>query len=278
MRWPSILPLLLAAGNAFAAEGFVIGLGAEGDSADGLAGIVLADIGLTEKTWLSGSIGANSIDLPRDQSVDTLYADLGVDHFFDPVGVRAGAAYWGDRDGLDSRDRRVSLYWRGERAMLSGDYEYRDFEFDLPSTDRFSGRTVDFDANGIGLSTRFDLTDSLSLRASAMAYDYGVDLRLDRNRAILELLSFSRLSLINSLVDHRAHVALGLDAGPRRWEFELGTSEGAVDGGESRSVTVRLLTPLGSASDVEFGLGLDDSDLYGDVTFFSVFLYFYGGT
>lgn len=141
MRWSSILPLLLA-GNAFAAGGFVIGLGAEGDSADGLAGTV---------------------------------------------------AYRGDSDVLDSRDRRASLYWRGERAMLSGDYEYRDFEFDLPSTDRFSGGTVDFDANGVGLSTRFDLTDNLSLRA---------------------------------------YVALGLD----------------------------------------------DSDLHGDVTFFSVFPYFYGGT
>jgi hypothetical protein len=30
-------------------------------------------------------------------------------------------------------------------------------------------------------------------------------------------------------------------------------------------------------ADVEFSLGIDDSELYGNVTFFSVFLYFYGG-
>ena len=30
-------------------------------------------------------------------------------------------------------------------------------------------------------------------------------------------------------------------------------------------------------TDIEFGVGYDDSELYGDLTFFSVFLYFYGG-
>ena len=29
--------------------------------------------------------------------------------------------------------------------------------------------------------------------------------------------------------------------------------------------------------DIEFGLGYDDSENYGEVTVFSVFLYFYGG-
>jgi hypothetical protein len=35
--------------------------------------------------------------------------------------------------------------------------------------------------------------------------------------------------------------------------------------------------PLSDRSDIEFGLGYDASDLYGNVTFFSLFLYFYGG-
>ena len=30
-------------------------------------------------------------------------------------------------------------------------------------------------------------------------------------------------------------------------------------------------------SDIEFGLGVDDSELYGTVTFLSVYMYFYGG-
>lgn len=273
----SFLSLLLVASNALAAEGFIIGAGVEADTEDGIAGNAIADIGLTEKTWLSMAVAYSTADLVRGQSIDTWYGDVGIDHWFEPVGVRVGVAYWGDSDVLDSRDARASLYWRGERMTLAADYEYRDLMFDLPATDFFPARTVDFDANGVGLSSRFELSDATSLSLSGMAYDYSVNLSLDRNRIILELLSFSRLGLINSLVDHRAFAVLGVDAGEQRWQFEVATWKGAVDGLSTRSASVRFLTPLGEQTDIELGLGFDDSELYGSVTFFSVFLYFYGG-
>ena len=110
-----------------------------------------------------------------------------------------------------------------------------------------------------------------------MDYDYSVNLRLTDNRPILDLLSFSRLSLINSLVDYRASATLGVEAGKSRWQFDSGKWKGEVDGGETISATISFLTPLNERSDIEFGLGVDDSDLYGDVTFFSVYIYFYSG-
>ena len=276
MCWHKVLPLVLIAGNALAAEAWVVGIGGEADTADGLAGTVIADVAVSEKTWLTGSVGGNTVDLPLRESIDTWYGDLGIDHWFDPVGVRLGAAYWGDSDILDSRDWRGSLYWRTSRVTLAGDYEYRDFNFILPAFDQFPGRRIQFDAQGIGLTTRFELNGVASLSLTGMSYEYSVDLRLDNNRGILELLSFSRLSLINSLVDYSAFAMLGLDAGENSWQVEVGTWRGAVDGGTTQSATIRFLTPLGRRSDVEFGLGMDDSDLYGTVTFFSVFLYFYG--
>ena len=276
MSWRKALPVLLLAGNAPAADGWIAGIGVEGDTSDGLAGVVFADVAVAEKTWLTGSIGGNTVELPRRQSIDTRFGSLGVDHWFDPVGVKLDVSYWGDSDILDSRDLGGSLYWRSDRVMLAGDYEYRDFNFTIPATNQFPGRTVEFDAHGIGLTTRFELTESARLGLAGMIYDYSVDLRLDDNRAILDLLSFSRLSLINSLVDHSAFVTLGIDAGEQSWQLEAGTWRGAVDGGTTRSATLRFLTPLGRSSDVELGIGLDDSDLYGSVTFFSVFLYFYG--
>ena len=45
----------------------------------------------------------------------------------------------------------------------------------------------------------------------------------------------------------------------------------------TKSDTVRFLAPIGHRNDIEFGLGYDDSENYGEVTVFSVFLYFYGG-
>jgi hypothetical protein len=277
MSWRKTIPLLLLAGNTLAAEGYILGFGVEGDSAEGLAASVLGDVALTSDTWLTGSLAKNRLDLPRRQTLETLYAGIGLDHLFDPVGIRLGAAYWGDSDLLDSVDWRGSLYWRGDIATISIDYEFRDFTFELPPFNMFPGRTAEFDAQGIGLSGRFSLSENVGLSYYGIDYEYSVDLGTDRNQAILELLSFSRLSLINSLVDYSAGVALGVDIGLQRWTFELATWKGEVDGSVTNSATVRLVTPMGDKSDIEFGLGVDNSELYGTVTFLSVYLYFYGG-
>ena len=278
MSWRSGIALFLLGGNALAADGYIIGLGAEGDSADGLSASLVGDVAVSEHTWLTAAVAKSTVDLPRMQSLDTWYGDLGIDHLFDPIGVRLGIAYWGDSDILDSKDWRGSVYWRNDKVMLSGEYEIRDFRFELPATDFFPGRIARFDATGIGLTTRFELSEKVSLGLRGMDYDYDVNLRLDRNQGILELLSFSRLSLINSLVDYRVGASLGLDAGKQHWRLDVSSLKGEVDGGTTRSATVRLLTPMSKNGDIEIGLGVDQSDLYGSVTFLSVFLYFYGGT
>ncbi|MBT8101542.1 MAG: hypothetical protein KJO95_01150 [Gammaproteobacteria bacterium] len=278
MYWFRTLPLLLCANNALAIEGYIIGGGFEGDSADGLSASMIGELGLTEKTWISAAVARNSTDLRFREDLKTWFADIGIDHWWDPVGLRAGVSYWGDKDSLESMDWRASLYWRNDTFSIAGDYEAREFTFDLSTVDTFPARRGGFDADGVGLTTRFDVTDSVSVGLSGMNYNYDVNLRLDSRRGLLELLSFSRLSLINSLVDYRAYATLGIDVGKRRWQFDVGTWKGEVDGSTTRTATVRFLNPLGDAGDVEFSLGIDDSELYGNVTFFSVFLYFYGGS
>ena len=278
MYWRNltIFVLLLLAGTAAAGEGYVLGAGVEGDTEDGLAVSVLGEFGLTEQTWLSATLARNNAQSAFGQDLDTWFADLGIDHWWKPVGIRAGAAYWGDNDTLDSTDLRASVYWRGDKFSIAGDFEYRDFSVLFPATDQFPGREAGFTANGVGLSTRFDITDSVSFGLSGMDYDYDVNLKLDSNRPLLQLLSFSRLSLINSLVDYRATATLALDVSERSWQFDVAHWKGEVDGNSTKSATVRFLSPIGDRSDVEFALGVDDSDLYGNVTFFSVFLFFYG--
>ena len=278
MYWRSGIACLLLASNALAAEGYVVGFGLEGDSADGLGAAVIGDVAVGQNTWLTGAVARSAVDLPDRPSVDSWYGDLEIDHLFDPVGVSLGVSYWGDNDTLDSRDWRGSVYWRGDRFLLAGEYEYRDLRFELPATNFFPGRVFRFDANGIGLTARIDLTENVSLGLQGKDYDYGANLRLDRNRGLLQLLAFSRLSLINSLVDYRVGASLGVDTGKRYWRFEAATWKGEADGGTTRSATLRLTTPIGDRGDVEFGLGVDNSDIYGSVTFLSVFLYFYGGT
>jgi hypothetical protein len=268
----------MLSGNCWAAGEYVIAGGLEGDSADGLAIALFGDLAVGDETWLSAGGARSSVELPIRDELETWYADIGLDHFFDPAGVRVGLAYWGDNSVLDSTDARASLYFRGGRGSLSFDYEFRSFELELPDVNFFRRRQVSFDANGFGLGARLDLSENVDVRLRGMNYDYSVNLRLDPNRDIVNLISVTRLSLINTLVDYRVSASLGFDFGLRRVEFEAAQWEGAVAGSRTNSYSVRFLTPIGQRNDIEFGLGYDDSENYGEVTVFSVFLYFYGGS
>jgi hypothetical protein len=270
--------LVLLTSNAWAAgDGFMIGGGVESDSEDGVSVSLIGGVGLGENTWLSAGVAKSSVDLSRGREVESLYADIELDHYFDPVGVRIGAAYWGDSDVLESDDLRASIYWRGKAVRLAAEYEYRDFDFIIPSLDLQSAREIMFDADGLGASARFQMSESTSLRLAGIKYDYSVPFRPVENTDAADLLTVSRLSLINTLVDHRASLTLGIDHGLKRWEFDIATWEGVINGSRTNSATLRFLTPMGARTDIEFGLGYDESELYGDVMFFSLYLYFYGG-
>ena len=254
----------------------MLGGGAEGDSDGGRSIGALGGIGFTEDTWLSATLAKSSVDLLDGRELETEYADIELDHFFDPIGIRLGAAYWGDSDVLTSNDWRASGYFRNEIVTVSLDYEYRDFELIIPPTSFSPGRRLLFDADGFGLSARFETSDRTSLRLRGIKYDYSVPFRLADRDGAERLLSVSRLSLINSLVDYRAGMTLSIEAGDSAWDIDVATWEGAINRSRTNSLTVRFLTPLSRRTDVEFGLGYDDSELYGDVTFFSLYLFFYG--
>jgi len=277
MRLPKILLLLLAAGTALADERpYMLGAGLETDSDDAVRGSLLAGVEVGESTWLSGGFAAGSVDLASGRTSHTRYVDVELDHHFDPIGIALGVAYWGDPDLLDSVDQRVSLYFRDDRFTIAGEFEYRDFDFIIPPTNFFPGREFTFDANGFGARLRYRFTDKFRMSAAAMQYDYSVDFRPDENRDAVTLLSVSRISLINSLVDSRASINLGVDIGAGHLGIDYATWKGALDQARTRSFTVRFLHPLSFRTDFELALGYDDSDLYGDITFLSLYLYFYG--
>lgn len=139
-----------------------------------------------------------------------------------------------------------------------------------------SVRELMFDADGIGASAKFKTSENTSLFLSGKKFDYSVPFRPVENVDAANLVTVSRLSLINSLIDHRASVSFSIDRGLKNWEIDFTTWEGVLAGSRTNSLTLRFLTPMTDKTDVEFGLGYDDSELYGDVTFFSLYLYFYG--
>lgn len=253
----------------------VVGLGAEFDSEDNKAFSVFGSFAVAEKTWLSASaVRSNSDGVLFD--LDTVYFDVSLDHHFDPLGLRFGAAYWGDPDLLDSVDLRAAAYWRNDRASVTIDVERRAFDLTLRTLLGDQERTVEFEADGIGASLRFDVTEDVSLYASGMSYDYSRDIALQPNIDVLRIFAFSSLSTINSLTDNRISGGLELNIGQRMLDFRVSSWKSAVFGDRVDSIGVGLLTPLGDASDIEFRLATDDSDTTGRATLLSFFLYFYG--
>lgn len=277
MRWSKCLLLLLASAAAQADDrAYLLGAGVEADDEDGLRASILAGIEVGDSTWLSGALSSSTVDLGSGDGSDTVYADLELDHFIDPVGMSVGVAYWGDPDLLDSVDIRGSLYTRGETFYLAAELEHRDFDFIIPPSDFFVGREFAFTADGIGARMRLRFTDSFSVALSGIQYNYSVNFRPNENRDAIRLITVSRLGLINSLIDSRAGVDFLFDAGARRWQLNYSTWEGALDRSRTNSVTISYLHPATARSDLDFSIGYDDSDLYGDVAFASVYWYFYG--
>jgi hypothetical protein len=267
--------LLLASSPAAVAE-YMVGGGVEGDSADGLSVSAMGGLGLSEQTWISAAAARNSAELGTGRKIENLYADAELDHFFDPLGIRIGAAYWGDSDILESRDARAALYWRGDKASVAANVERRNFDLTTPGTDFSPGRRISFSADGVGATLKFDLGESTDLRLSGMSYDYSLPFRPIEDDDVIELISVSRLSVINSLIDHRASITLGLDRDQRRWELDAATSEGAIARVRRKSYTLRYLVPMTRSADIEFGLGYDESEIFDAVTYFSVHMFFYG--
>ena len=87
---------MFVASPAWALEGYIIGVGADADTEDAVAATLSADLGLTNVTWLSAAVASNKVDMPLGITLDALYADVSIDHWFNPIGF----AHWGDSDIL----------------------------------------------------------------------------------------------------------------------------------------------------------------------------------
>lgn len=264
----------LAVAGAARANPIIIGVGGEVDTADSRAFSLFTDIGLTDDTWVSGSVAWTDTDR-EFFDITTKYADIGLDHNFKPVGFRVAAAYWGDQGLLESNDVRGSLYLRGDKGSISFEYEYRQFDLTVGSDFLQDPVEVEFDADGIGFSASLPVNDRLTLYASGMDYEYSRDIRLQPNTDILRAFSRSRLSMINSLIDYRAGIGVDLAFGLRHVDLRFARWRTEVDQGDIDSISAGLLMPAGRSADIEFRLAYDDSENFGGATVLSVFFYLF---
>jgi hypothetical protein len=253
----------------------ILGFGGETDTASGRAVAVFADLGVADRTWLSATIAGTRTG-GFAGGLQTLYADLGFDHWFDPIGFRIGGGYWGDDELLDSNDFRASVYFRNSKTMVSVDYEWRDFDFTIVNDFLPAPRVFEFSSEGYELSTRFELSDAVSFSLGGMSYKYSRDINLQPNIDVLRRFSTSRLGLMNSLLDYRVTASIDRSFGPRSISLVLEQWQTAIDQGIVNSIGAGLLTPMGNLSDLEFRLSFDESDDFGSTLTLSAFFYFFG--
>lgn len=268
---------LVSLASAGRAEGFVLGAGIDADSENGRAATVFGDFGIGDNTWLSASASAYETSGPLGRR-NTLYADVALDHLFDPFGVRVGASYWGNSDILDSADLKASFYYRSESMMLSADYERRDFDFVVLADFPTLRRTAEFSANGIGITSRLPLGEDTSLHIGGISYDYSRNIRVQPDIDVLRFLSSSRLSMINSLIDYRVSAGVEYRFGLRGVDLSVGRWRTAVDGGTVDSYSIGFLTPFTDRLDAEMRFSIDESEYFGRTAAMSIYLYYFGGT
>ena len=265
---------LMAASAGVFANPIVVGLGFETDDADSRSYTAFADVGLGDKTWLSGAVATTQTER-QFFDVNNKLVDIALDHHFDPFGIRIGVGYWGDEDLLESNDLRGAVYLRGDRGSVSLDYQRRDFELTLPALLTDEPRTFGLEADGVGLSGSLSLSERVRIYASGMDFDYSRDIRLQPNVDRLRLFSLSRLSIINSLVDFKANAGIELSFGDRSLDLRVARWRTEVEQAEVDSIGLGFLTPIGSVADIELRIAFDDSESFGSATVFSFFLYLY---
>ena len=276
-RFLSTVLLCLVCNSSVLAGSYILGLGAAADNADGRAISAFGDFGIGEHTWLSAMIGTTETDGIAG-GFSTMFADVGIDHYFNPVGIRIGGAHWGDPDILDSDDVRAAFYYRDDIASFSADYERRNFDFIFGSDLLRDSRKSEFHADGWGLTSRIKFNDRITARLSGMHYGYSRNIRLQPDIDILRFLSASRLSLMNSLIDYRINAGVEFRFGLRSIDLSVGSWKTAVDQGKVDSYAIGFLTPMSDRTDIEFRLSFDESENFGHTTALTVYLYYFGGS
>lgn len=258
------------------AGSFIVGAGLEADTEEAAAVSVFGDFALGESSWVNGGVSRSDTG-DGAEGLGAWAAQVGIEHRFGLLGLRAGAGYWGDSDLLDSNDVDASIFFDGDVGSLSFDYERREFDFVARAPFRPISRTVEFGATGLGVSARIDATDRSSLYAGGMRYDYSRDPRNEPRIDVLRFLLLTRLSMMNSLIEQRWHAGIEWQFGDRSLDLRYGNWRTAISGSRVQSLGVGWVTPAGSASDLELRVALDDSAEFGTAGVLSVFVYFFGG-
>lgn len=253
----------------------VIFAGLDGDDEGGLGVKLGLDYGVGDETWLT-VIGNYTSSSDQFADITTRSLSVGLEHSFGRFGISGDVSYWGDPDELDSTSFRGSFFYKaaGWRLALAAERRNVDVTFRFVNADDLRVQTTeDLEVDALGGRLSYSGDHPWSFHLGHTDYDYSRDPRLLNFLFRFSLLSASGLTLANSFLEYSNTAGVEYAFGDRAVFLELNADKGAVDELRIHTYSVGLLTPIAQRWDVEFRLGVADteglgSSPFGGVTFF----------
>jgi hypothetical protein len=109
-----------------------------------------------------------------------------------------------------------------------------------------------------------------------MGYNYSRNINLQPYIDAFRPFRFSRLGLINNLLDYRYSAGIDWSISAQNFDVRIERWQTAVDQDTVDSISVGILTPFGDRGDMEFRLAYDKTENFGESFAVSVFFYFFG--
>lgn len=267
---------LFACHSTFAGNPYVAGVSIAVDNVDGRGVAGLVDYSLADSTSITLGAGITQADgSPVD--IKTRFWDASLSHDFGPAGVNVSLGQSGDRGEFESDNWSIGLFSTLGSWRVSTDILQRELELTFRSNNNpESVMNADVGANGIRAGVSYTSETGAGWFISALRYDYDRNVtRLNQFR-ITRLLSPTSLTLSGNLIEHSASIGGDWPVGEQLLSMTFSRDRTAVDQMDVDSVSFGWLTPMGTRSDMEIGIGISRDDM--DTQYFvSALFLFYGG-
>lgn len=275
-----VIALLAQAATASAQERlYALGVGISADDGDGLGISASGDIGFTDATSASLSLGVTRAG-GDPEDIRSRFWQLGADHDFGPIGAFARIGQAGDPDDFDSDDAELGLYVSPGNWRFTGRYLRRDVDLVLRliNTDPVVTRTVETQADGLGLTAAYTADNRFRASIGLRRYDFDRDLTRLNQFEVLRRLSPTTLTLSGSLLDSSYTAGVEIPFGQQALSLSVARDRLAAEQRDVDSVSIGWLTPVGDRSDLDVSVGVSDDDAPGGdtVAYVSVLYLFYG--
>ncbi len=268
--------VLFASHSAFAGNPYVIGLSVAADNAQGRSFGGLFHYSLTDTTSITIDAGITEAQgIPVD--IQTGYWDVSLSHDFGPVGIEASIGQWGDREEFASDNGSIGLFRTFGPWRVSADLLRRDLELTFRSNNSPDMvMSADVGANGVLAGLSYTADSGAGIYVNASRYDYDRNVTRLNQFSITRVLSPTSLTLSGGLLEHSASIGGDWPIGERLVSMTISRDRTAVDRVDVDSLALGWLTPVGTRSDMEIGIGVSRDDI--DTQYFvSVLFLIYGG-